>query len=256
MNIKPHIWKIMIPQHLILLFGIITILLGHTSPLYLLLIILGYLVIGYCGASLFIHRYWCHRSFETYPFIAYLGAYFGLLCGSGTPITVEAIHMRMHHANSDKEKDPHTPKKGVFWSWFGWHNMTIEWPRLNKKLVHDPILKFMHRNYFKIWWFSIIVTFLIDWRFATFFIIGGGVYNFHLEGLVNSYCHMHNSRYGYRNGETKDNSTNLKSKILMLLSFGNTLHHNHHLQPNNYTYSLKKGEFDLAKFIVPLINKK
>ena len=255
-GLKSHIWKIMIPQHLLLLIGLILLFLGYGSFWSLLLIPLGYLILGYCGASLFIHRYWCHRSFETHPLIAYIGAYFGLLCGSGTPITVEAIHMRMHHSHSDTENDPHSPIYGVFWSWIGWHNMTIKWPKLNRNLVSNPVLRFMHRNYFKIWWTTVIIALIINWQFAIFFIIGAGVYNFHLEGLVNSFCHMHDEKYGYRNGNTSDNSTNLNSKLLMFLSFGNSLHHNHHLQPRNYTYALKPGEFDLAKYIVPLIQTK
>ena len=212
-NLKPHIWKIMIPQHIILLGGIISIILGYVSIWNLLLIPLGYFIFGYLGFAIFMHRYWCHKSFNTHPFIAYLGGYLALMCGSGTPIEVEAIHMRLHHANSDTEVDPHTPLKGKLWSWFLWHNMDIVWPKLNKQLLRDPVLKFMHRNYFKIWWISVLVMSLISRQMVVFFIIGGGVYHFHSEGFINSFAH--DTRYGYTNGNTNDNSVNIKSKILM-----------------------------------------
>jgi stearoyl-CoA desaturase (delta-9 desaturase) len=254
-TLKPHIWKIIIPQHLFLLLGIASVFLGYTSAWALLLIPLGYLVFGYLGFTIFMHRYWSHRSFETYPWIAYLGAYLGLLCGNGTPIAVEAIHMRLHHAHSDQELDPHTPAKGRLWSWLVWHNMTHVWPKLNPKLLKDPILKFMHRNYFKIWWGTFILLTLINWHLSVFFMIGGGVYHFHLEGLVNTFAHS-GTNYGYTNGDTGDNSVNINSKLLMFLSLGNSLHHNHHLQPWNYTFAIKPGEFDLAKYIVPLIMRR
>jgi stearoyl-CoA desaturase (delta-9 desaturase) len=250
-TIKPHIWKITIPQHVILFAGLVAILLGYASAWSFLLIFLGYLVFGYLGFTIFMHRYWSHRSFKTHKWIAYLGAYLGLLCGNGTPIAVEAIHMRLHHANSDTPLDPHTPIKGKLWSWFLWHNMTIEWPKLNKTLLKDLVLKFMHRHYFKIWWLSFILLFVISWQLAVFFMVGGAVYHFHLEGLINSFAH--DKDYGYTNGDTGDNSVNMRSKILMFMSLGNSLHHNHHLQPWNYTFALKPGEFDLAKYIVPVI---
>jgi fatty-acid desaturase len=132
--------------------------------------------------------------------------------------------------------------------------MDIVWPKLNKQLLRDPVLKFMHRNYFKIWWTSILIMSLISWQMAVFFIIGGGVYHFHSEGFINSFAH--DPRYGYTNGNTNDNSVNIKSKILMILSLGSTLHHNHHLDPRNYTYAKHPGEFDLATYIVPLISIK
>jgi len=253
-KLKPHIWKIIVPQHIILLVGIISILAGYTSVWNLLLIPLGYLVFGYLGFTIFMHRYWCHKSFKTYPALAYFGAYIALLCGNGTPIEVEAIHIRLHHANSDKELDPHTPLKGKLWSWLLWHNMDIVWPKLNRQLLRDPILKFMHRNYFKIWWLSLILLSIISCQAAVFFMVGGAVYHFHIEGFVNSFAH--DLDYGYTTGTTTDNSVNLKSKIMMILSLGNTLHHNHHLDSKNYTYARNPGEFDLAKYIVPLISIK
>lgn len=249
--LKPHIYKLMIPQHVLYILGIVTIFVGITSPWYLLYTLLGYVILGYIGTSVFIHRYWCHNSFKTHPYIAYAGAYLGLLCGSGSPIPVEAIHMRLHHAHADKAKDPHTPTKGKMWSWFYWHNMTIEWPRLNRKLLRDPVLKFMHKKYFKIWWTTFIVLALVNWQFAIFFMLGAGVYNFHLEGLINTFGHS--KEHGERPAHTNDNSVNLRSKVLMVFSLGNSLHQNHHLYPMNYTYYLRKGEFDFAKYFVPLI---
>jgi fatty-acid desaturase len=253
MKLQPHIWKIIIPQHLLFLFGLGTIIFGGTSWLWLFVVFLGYAVLGYLGFTIFSHRYWCHNTFKTWLPLARFGCYLGTLCGNGTPIAIQAIHMSIHHPNSDTEKDPHTPIfKGKLWSWFLWHNQNYKWPRLSNRMLNDPFIKFLHRQYFKVFWVTFAVLALISWKFAIFFMIGGGLYHFHLEGFVNSLCH-NNPNWGYTNGDSKDTSINHKSKIMMYLSLGNTLHHNHHLQPWNYTYAIRPGEFDLAKYIVPLI---
>lgn len=242
-----------IPHHIILGTGIILALLGYVSLWNLLWIPFGYFVFGYLGFTIFMHRYWCHKSFDTYKWIEFIGTYLALMCGNGTPIVVEAIHVRLHHAHADNpEIDPHTPLRGKLWSWFLWHNMEHTFPRLNIRLMKVPYLKFMHNHYYKIWWISFAILFILNWQLAVFFLCGGVVYHFHAEGLINTFTHTPGC--GYRTGDTKDNSVNLNSKLLEILTLGNSLHHNHHLQPGNYTFALNKGEFDLAKYIVPLIN--
>lgn len=66
----------------------------------------------------------------------------------------------------------------------------------------------------------------------------------------------HNNSNGYTNGNSGDKSINHNSKIMMYISLGNTLHHNHHLEPWNYSQKLKSDEFDLAHYIVPYIRSK
>lgn len=252
-RLNPHVWKMAIPHHLILLSGILLVVFGYASAWNLLWIPFGYLVFGYLGFTLFMHRYWAHKSFKTYKWIEVLGTYLGVMAGNGTPIVVEAIHVRLHHAHADDpEIDPHTPLRGKLWSWFTWHNMEHTFPKLNLSMMRIPYLKFMHRHYYKIWWGSFIVLFILYWPLAVFFVCGGAVYHFHAEGLINTCAHTLSC--GYRNGNTKDNSVNLNSKLLEILTLGNSLHHNHHLQPWNYTFAIKPGEFDLAKYIVPLIS--
>ncbi len=253
MKLNPHIWKMILPHHAILVLGLLSIVLGYVSAWNLLWIPFGYFVFGYLGFTIFMHRYWCHNSFKTYKPIEFIGTYLALMCGNGTPIVVEAIHIRLHHANADNpEIDPHTPLRGRMWSWFTWHNMEHKFPKLNIRLMKIPYLKFMHNHYYKIWWISFAVLFLINWQMAVFFLCGGVVYHFHVEGLINTFGHS--LGYGYRNGDTKDNSVNINSRILEVLTLGNSLHHNHHLQPWSYTFAIKDGEFDLAKYIVPLIS--
>lgn len=254
LKLNPHVWKMIIPHHLILLAGIFLALFGYVSLYNLLWIPIGYLVFGYIGFSIFLHRYWSHRAFKTYKWVEFIGTYLGIMAGNGTPIVVEAIHMRLHHAHSDDPAiDPHTPLRGKLWSWFSWHNMEHQFPKLSIPMMRIPYIKFMHRHYFKIWWVSFFILFLLQWELAVFFLCGGVVYHFHVEGLINTCGHDLNC--GYRNGNTNDNSVNITPKIAEFITLGNSLHHNHHLQPRNYTCALKEGEFDLGKYIIPFIIK-
>jgi stearoyl-CoA desaturase (delta-9 desaturase) len=260
--LSSHTLRIVVPQHLFLFFGIVTIFFGISSPLWLLMIPVGYLILAYIGGAIFVHRYWCHNSFETWVPLARFGAYLGNLCGMGSALAVYVIHMN-HHVYTDTEKDPHTPRfKGRLWCWLLWKNdsklyfkKSKIFRKIPKRLVEDRYIRFMHRHYYMIWWATFLILALISWKFAIFFMAGAGVYYFHIEGFINSHCHD-NIKNGYRNGETKDLSINHNSKLMMYLSLGNTLHNNHHLNPNKYSYIVKPGEFDLAHYLVPLISKK
>lgn len=266
LNIQPLYWKLYLPQHLLFLAGIVLIFNGYAHPLWLLAPFIGYLIMGYIGGAIFIHRYWCHDSFKTNIFLARIGAYLGAIGGMGSPLAMCAVHMFMHHPYSDSEKDPHTPAfNGKFYSWVSWKNQPIDTfkPAFNrllkskKQILRDKFIIFLHRHFDLIWWITLGVLLLINWQIALFVFAGGGVYSFHIEGFVNTFCH--NGGNGYTIRDTGDNSINHNSKIMMYLSLGNTLHHNHHVHPTNYSYKLKDGEFDLAHYIVPLImidNKK
>lgn len=264
MKIQPLYWKLYIPQHIFFMIGLLTIINGTTSYWWLVATYIGYAVMGYIGGAIFIHRYWCHESFETYPFLARLGAYLGAMSGMGSPLAMTAVHLYMHHAYSDTEKDPHTPNfQGKFYSWVSWKNKPLEhfkpafslMLRSRKNVIRDKFVVYLHKNFDKIYWGTFLLLLIINWKFALFFYMGGGVLSFHIEGFVNTFCHGASSN-GYRIADTDDKSMNHASKFMMFLSLGNTLHHNHHVFPKNYSYKLKDGEFDLAHYLVPLITTK
>lgn len=261
MKIEPIYWKLYIPQHILFVGGIVAIALGFASPWWLLAPFLGYLIMGYIGGAIFIHRYWCHESFETNKWLARLGAYLGAVGGMGSPLAMCAVHMFMHHPHSDTPRDPHTPVgNGVLHSWITWKNIPeerfktafMQLLKSRKRVLRDKWVVFIHRHFYLIWWLTLAILLLVDWRIALFWFGGGGVYSFHIEGFVNSYCHGASTN-GYRLGDTRDHSINHGSKIMMYLSLGNTLHHNHHLHPAAYSYKMQTGEFDLAHYLVPLI---
>lgn len=254
-NLGHNFRKVYVPQHIILIVASIIFFVGNNSWLWLLLIYPSWFLFGHIGFGIFIHKYWCHKSFKTYDWIARLGAYFGMLCGTGSPVMLKVLHIGVHHPNTDTDLDPHTPRKGFWWSYFLWLNhkwsFTKMW--LAKDILKDPYIKFFHKHYYKIYWGTWLLLLLIDWRLAVFTMTTATVIEFHLSGIVNTYGHTPH-KFSYQNYTGEDDSQNIP--WLNWLTLGLGLHNNHHGRPWDYNYAHKPGEIDFAKWFVPLIEKK
>lgn len=70
------------------------------------------------GNTVGYHRLLTHRSFETFWPVRALFTVLGAL-HSGSPLAWVALH-RLHHARSDGEGDPHSPRDGLFHAHCGW----------------------------------------------------------------------------------------------------------------------------------------
>src|SRR5512147_199094 len=76
-------------------------------------------VTGSLGIGMGYHRLLTHRGFKCPKWVEYFLTTCGALTLEGGPMYWVATH-RVHHQNSDKEGDPHTPFDGGFWSHIGW----------------------------------------------------------------------------------------------------------------------------------------
>jgi len=252
-----NVKRVYIPAHVLVLFGLFSVFSGGTNWLWLLLIYPSWFLFGHIGYGIFVHRYYCHKSFETYTWIARLGAFFSLLSGAGSVAKVKVLHMGYHHPYSDTELDPHTPTKGLWWSYFQWQNHKFEIDKKKlwavKDVLKDPYLRFLHNHNYKIYWGCWLLLALIDWRLAVFVISAGTVLEFHLLSTANTFGH-YKHKWSYQNYPDRDNSQNIP--WLNWVTLGHGLHNNHHGRPGAYNTAHKKGEFDLTAWIVPLIEKK
>jgi stearoyl-CoA desaturase (delta-9 desaturase) len=234
-----------LPQHAIFvaaLFG--------ASPAWLLLTYASWAVLGYFGFSVWYHRYFAHRAFKTHRAWEYVWGYLGLLVGRGSPINIASLHA-VHHANADTEKDPHSPSKGWMWSYFTWaerHEFKLNLLAA-KHLLRDPYMRFLDRHYMKLFWGTAFLLAIIDWRVMAFGMMGAGVLHYHIEALVNTICH--DSRFGTQDFVTGDNSRNVRGAFNWFC-LGTGLHNNHHQKQTAYHYEMLPGDFDLARYIVPL----
>jgi len=254
-NLGENFRKVYIPQHILAAVGIATLFTGHTSLWWLALVYPAWFLFGHIGFAIFIHKYYCHKMFVTYPWIARLGGYLGMLAGTGSPVMLKVLHIGYHHPNSDTELDPHTPRKGFWWSYFLWLNHKWDFKKLwlAKDILKDPWMKFYHRNYYKLYWGTFLLLCIVDWRLAVFSISTATVIEFHLSGIVNTFGHTPH-KWSYQNYPDVDDSQNIP--WLNWLTLGLGLHNNHHGRPSDYNYAHKPGEIDFAKWFVPLITKK
>src|SRR5205807_3813978 len=71
------------------------------------------------GIGMGFHRLLTHRGYKTPKWVEYSLTICGTLALQGGPLGWVATH-RLHHQNSDKEGDPHSPRDGWWWSHAGW----------------------------------------------------------------------------------------------------------------------------------------
>lgn len=239
-----------LPQHLIFALAIIV---GDMS--WLLVSYLSWMILGYFGFSVWYHRYFAHQAFKTYRVWEIVWGYLGMLVGRGSPLNLASVHCALHHPHADTERDPHTPLKGKFFSWASWtetHEFKIA-PRAVRHLVRDRYIKFLDKHYLMIFWGTFAILMLVDWRVACFGMMGAGVIHFHVEGAVSTLCHLES--VGSQDFKMDNHSRNLRGAFNWL-TLGTGLHNSHHANPGSYHYALLPGDFDLAKYIVPLFIKR
>ena len=84
-----------------------------------LLAVVMWWVAGSLGIGMGYHRLLTHRGYKTPKGVEYFLTICGTLAFEGGPISWVAKH-RLHHQNTDKEGDPHSPRDGGFWAHMGW----------------------------------------------------------------------------------------------------------------------------------------
>jgi fatty-acid desaturase len=211
----------------------------------LLLAMLLWWVAGSPGIGMGYHRLLTHRGYKTPKWIEYLLTVCGTLALEGGPIFWVATH-RLHHQNTDREGDPHSPHDGGFWSHMGWI-LTGQTMRNNAKDLL-PYVPELRKDRFHTWisrWHWVPITVLGaalfavgGWRYVLWGIFFRTVLGLHSTWLVNSATHM----WGRQRFLTHDDSRN--SLWVALLTFGEGWHNNHHAFPQSARHGIKWYEVD------------
>jgi stearoyl-CoA desaturase (delta-9 desaturase) len=203
-------------------------------------------IAGSWGVGIGYHRLLTHRGFKTSRWFERFLATCGTLAVQSGPIAWVTTH-RIHHAFTETDKDPHSPRNGTYWAHLGWifkGTAQIQ-PQtaINKyspDLVRDPYLVFIDKYY---WMTTVIVA-------AALYAIGGfsmvlwavffrTVMGWHFTWLVNSATHL----WGSRRFETRDDSRN--NGFVAAVTFGEGWHNNHHAYPRSAKHGLTAKEFDV-----------
>lgn len=201
---------------------------------------------GSLGIGLGYHRLMTHRGFKAPRWLERTLAVFGTLAVQSGPITWVTTH-RIHHAFTDTNRDPHSPRHGTYWSHMGWifrgtaQNNTVEtMKRYSPDLMRDPFLVTLDKHF----WVPTAIVGIGLVAFGGVSALLWGVFfrtviGWHFTWLVNSATHL----WGSRRFETRDDSRN--NPLVAAVTFGEGWHNNHHAYPRSAKHGLRWFEVDI-----------
>src|SRR3990167_273649 len=207
------------------------------------------------ATTIYLHRTSTHGALTLHPAAAWV---FRFILWITTGITTRewvAVH-RKHHAFTDEEGDPHSPKLEGFWSvQLGnvFHYL--------KALRNDPGIvtqyaRDLKPDLFDRWLFdhgplglllgiTALCAVLGLWPGLAVAGIHAFLYVFVLSSSINGLCHS----IGYKNFD--NSATNIR--LVAYLTGGEGLHNNHHGYQRSPKLSFKRSEFDPAWPIIKLL---
>lgn len=204
--------------------------------------------------TVFYHRALAHRALALRPAVLRLVVAAGPWLTGLDPKGWVCMH-RLHHACSDTEKDPHSPRHvglfGVLLAQLRSYQRTLyglltEHPSC-ARMVHDLDFPVHWLNRRGLWWLPYLVhaALALLLALAAGWPVGLGYYaglmSHPLEGwAVNGLGHA----VGGRNFETDDDSRN--NWLVALLVCGEGLQNNHHRHPSSARFSVRWWEPDLG----------
>jgi fatty-acid desaturase len=222
----------------------------------IVLLILNWMVAS-LGIGIGFHRLLTHRGFKTPKWLEYGLTVLGSLAIQDGAIKWVATH-RIHHAHTETEKDPHSPREhGGFWAHAGWimrgdaqEHDAATIARYVPDLLKDRFHVQLARYYAVPSIILALILFAIGgWTMVLWGIFLRTVVGWHETWLVNSVTHL----WGTRRFETKDDSTN--NPIVGFLAFGEGWHNNHHAHPTSARHGLKWYELDMNWLTIRLFEK-
>jgi stearoyl-CoA desaturase (Delta-9 desaturase) len=203
------------------------------------------------GVTVGYHRMLTHRGFRPHPIVKFVLLVLGSMALEGPALQWAATHIK-HHAQADREGDPHSPVEGFFHAHMGWiFGADSADPHVYcRNLVNDPVIVLVSRTSMLWAVLSLVIPFVIGgW---TGLLWGGLVRIFlthHVTWSVNSVCHT----FGRREFETSDQSRN--EWVVGLLAFGEGWHNNHHAFPRSAFHGLHWWQFDLSGYVIRALER-
>ena len=158
----------------------------------LIAILLGILwseIISHFGASILLHRHYCHKQFSVPVWFEVVALAMLMIACIRTPIGWIASH-RMHHHHSDKPGDPHAAKHIGYWKvlFTTWTIPSIP-PKYAKDLYANPRLVFCHKHWLKILVIVNVISIIINPYFWIAFCVVPFIFAKIGFGLLNTVGH-------------------------------------------------------------------
>lgn len=251
MNYRYFIFIVM--PMIIMGLSAIALMVYTSAYVWLSLTFFFWILLSGFGIAVGFHRIFSHRCFSPKPWLDNVLLMCGTLACQSSSITWVATHIGYHHPYSDKEKDPHTPTKGLWHSFMGW-TFKVNAATINHKyavkLLRKPNHVFVHKHYFKIvWGFSLFLVIVFGWKTFLFGYVIAAMISILQDNLVNVLGHM--PTVGYRNFDIDDKSSNFP--ILGYFGWGQGWHNNHHRYPDRFNFGVKWWEFDPCRVFIPIL---
>ena len=230
-----------------------------------LILFIGLWYLSLFSQTFFHHRYASHRAFTMNRFwerVFYLFSYLTQGASYISPRAYAIMH-RMHHAYTDTENDPHSPKyfSNVFsmmWHthkvYSGIYNGTLEPERrFLKNLPQWQALDDLGESYLsRILWIVLYVSVFVlftqsPWLYLLlpFVIVMGPMHG----AIINWFAH----KYGTINFKQKNTSRNLLPIDFLML--GEAYHNDHHHAPSRSNFGSRWYEIDPVYGVILLFHK-
>ena len=209
------------------------------------------------AVTCFLHRSQAHKSVTFHPIVSHFFRFWLWLTTGMITKQWVAIH-RKHHSSTDVNGDPHSPHmfgiwnilfRGVYYYYLSGKNakMVVSFGRgtpddwIERKIYtpynYTGVIAMLVINILLFGWLGIIV-----WATQMIWI------PFWAAGVINGLGHW----CGYRNGDTKDRSTNMIPWAVWI--GGEELHNNHHMTPASAKLSKRWFEFDIGWFYIKTLS--
>jgi len=201
------------------------------------------------AVTIYLHRYQTHRALSLHPVVShFFRLWLWLTTGMVTKEWV-AIH-RKHHAHSDVEGDPHSPRvyglKKVFLQGAELYRTARKDQEMINRYGHGTPNDWIERHvYSKYSARGVVILLVLD--LLLFGVLGLSMWAvqmmwipFWAAGVINGVGHA----LGYRNYECLDGARNIIPWGFWI--GGEELHNNHHTFASSAKFSLKWWEFDLG----------
>lgn len=209
------------------------------------------------GIGIGYHRLLTHRGFKTSRWMTRLLAVFGTLALQSGPISWVTTH-RLHHAFTDTDRDPHSPReKGFWWSHMGWifKGTSQIQPeavreRYSPDLLKDPFIVWIDKYYYVTTLIAAAILFAIGgWTMVVWAVVMRVAVSWHFTWFVNSATHL----WGKRRFETRDDSRN--NAFVAAVTFGEGWHNNHHTYPRSAKHGFTAGEIDINWYQLRILER-
>ncbi|MGE5243658.1 MAG: fatty acid desaturase [Betaproteobacteria bacterium] len=224
-------------------------------PLVLTLIVSAIVIqVAVFSTTIYLHRTATHKALALDPRVAWMFKFaLWLTTGLSTKEWV-AVH-RKHHAFTDEEGDPHSPKLEGFWQvQLGnvfYYLRELKNPDVIERYARDIDEGWWDRHVFVHGVLGLAIgivglcALLGLWWGLLAAAIHAVMYVFVLSSSINGLCHQ----VGYRNFD--NTATNIR--FIALLTGGEGLHNNHHGYPRSPKFSFRASEIDPAWPLIKLL---